>query len=201
MNLILLCIVLAMLISACSTREPKSDATLKPDTASTIVPVNSSSPFNPLGCETLAGFPKSLDVLCSRTREVLNGDDSCVLTLVDSVCQSYITTGNEKFMEGMKSIAGVSDGYISEYLTDVMRETFMKRPVGCIQFLHQSDTGRLRQYLIWGMNMMIFNPSGIIISRQEIDSVVDAQLRGTELSRPEKRYLSNLRKEWLKQED
>lgn len=201
MSLVFLCIILLAAVSSCSTKDPKPDVAATPDTVSTIVPVASSSPFNPLGCETLAGFPRSMDILQNKTREVLNGDDSCVLSLMDSIYLSYIATGDEKFMEGLKSIGGVSDGYVGEYLMDVMVDVFMKRPVGCIQFLHRSDTGELRQQLIWGMNRMIFNPSGIIISRKEIDSVVDAQLRGTELSRPEKRYLSNLRKDWLRKED
>jgi hypothetical protein len=48
--------------------------------------------------------------------EIITGDDNCVLSRVESVANLYAKTGSSLYIDVYRSIATVSDGYVSEAL-------------------------------------------------------------------------------------
>lgn len=110
------------------------------------------SPFHPLACKILDGFPESIREINGNSRLVLNGDDSCVLRLLDSLSGRFVADQENVYMAALDSLARVSDGYVSEYFGFVSYELYKGALPKYIEYLQSvKDKSRLRGFLVEGI--------------------------------------------------
>jgi hypothetical protein len=154
-------------------------------------------------CRLLATFPNSLSEIAQNPRLLINGEDSCVLGILDSVAGRFISEGDSVYIGCLDRIADVSDGYVSEYLSDVLVKLFRERPAELMRYLYRhrtGDTSHLEKHLIWALRDNISYPASASLTANQIDSIVDGQTSGKALAVPEKHYLLELRVRWRRRE-
>lgn len=91
-----------------------------------------------LACRILAADPIRFDSIAGRTRYMLNGQDSCVLALIDAVADRFIATSERRYMVLFDSIANVGDGYVAEYIGAVSEKLFMEATDGYLDYVRSS---------------------------------------------------------------
>lgn len=66
--------------------------------------------------------------------------DSCTLSLLDSLKGKYLATNNNKYLDVIDKVAIYSDGYISEYLDDIVENFTIRNTENFIKYLCSNDT-------------------------------------------------------------
>lgn len=61
--------------------------------------------------------------------------DSCTLTLLDTLKIKYLKTTNNKYLDVIDKIATYSDGYLSEYVNDIVYELTIANTENFINYL------------------------------------------------------------------
>ena len=126
-------------------------------------------------CKMIRNYPDSLvlggDI---RYRELLNGADSCVLEIIDTLFYDYTNTGKEEYMVIIDSICKYSDGYISEALQINFDSLFLKTPVNLIRYLSSKKNDSItNRFLIWHFEL-INTDKQYADEKREIKRIVDS---------------------------
>ncbi len=162
---------------------------------------NAKNSFQDYACKSLADFPGSLPDISRNAKIITGGEDSCVVSLMDSIAARYIANGEEQYIACLGDICNASDGYVAEYMTDVMTDIFVSQADSAMHHLNKLRDKCLDKMLIWGLRREIYNPSGNAVGKGTIDSIIGYLLNSSKYSERDKRYLRELNREWEKKED
>jgi hypothetical protein len=141
--------------------------------------------------------PLNCSIVEKNVKKLLQGDDVCVLVLIDSVCSDIIRTGDRRFLVTLDTIATNSDGYVSEYLLDIGVKLFYKKLPLLTHYLIGRDLkkpGAIERLIVESMSMYLTTSNAPDKNREKIKSFVDQQRTETKISDEEYAYLEKLMK-------
>lgn len=146
-------------------------------------------------CSHLANFPESLSQMHQNPKVILDGKDSCLFPLIDSIASRYAFDGSIEYLQTLDTICSVSDGYVADYLSSAVSTVYMARPLEVIRYLYAvkgEEKAGLRQHLIYLMRDMIYHADES--GKHYADSLANATV--PLLTPGEKGYFSAMRSEW-----
>jgi hypothetical protein len=141
--------------------------------------------------------PLNCSVVEKNVKKLLQGDDDCVLALINSVCSDIIRTGDRRFFVTLDSIATNSDGYVAEYLLDIGVEIFYKKLPLLTQYLIGRDLkkpGAIERLIVESLSMYLTTSNAPDKKREKLKSFVGQQRTEKRISDQEYVYLENLMK-------
>jgi hypothetical protein len=147
-------------------------------------------------CELIKG-PLDCSIVEKNVRKLLQGDDNCVLALIDSVCSDIIRTGDRTFLVTLDTIATNSDGYVAEYLLDIGVKLFYEKLPLLTHYLIGRDLkkpGAIERLMVESMSMYLTTSNAPDKKREKIKSFVEQQRIEKKISDQEYAYLENLMK-------
>ena len=146
-------------------------------------------------CGALNNIKQAIpDIIAQPKHYSTNSNDSCVLTLIDSISELAIKTKGEKYLAALNAICRVSDGYVGEDLDEVCKDEFYRNFKAVIRFCatHQNA---IRQHIIWGLSMEISMSKNRKLQENNLDQFIEKGIKSHELTATEAVYLHKLRKE------
>ncbi len=145
-------------------------------------------------CEIMKNVDKNLDVIKKKPREILNGDDNCVLRLLDSLTYKFINKKDMMYLEVLDSICQVADGYVGEAYWDIGIELFYKNFKGYFQYLyrHQNTENCLERVFVEAVSVEMNMAEDRERAKQEIDTFLRNKIIELKLSEKEIEYLKKL---------
>ena len=137
---------------------------------------------------------RNLDVIKRNPREILHGDDNCVLRLLDSLTNKFIIKNDIKYIEALDFICRVAVGYVGEYFEAVCEELFYQNFKGLFQYLYanQKNDTCFEKLLVWEVSDEINSAADREQKKQEIDNYLNEQTIKLRLSESEIEYLKKL---------
>lgn len=97
------------------------------------------SPFTPYACLLLSTFPDSIGFISGHARAVLDGDDSCVLRLLDTIVGTYNLGHDKLYIRIFDSLCQVSDGYTAEAAVELSGRLFVESTRQYMDYLVDLD--------------------------------------------------------------
>jgi len=148
----------------------------------------------PTACD-LIKRPVDCGVIEKNVKKLLQGDDDCVLALIDSVCGDFVSTGDRRYLVTIDTIAANSDGYVAEDLLDIGVTLFYKRLPELARYLVGRDLknpGDIERVIVESMSMYLATTNSPDKRREKIRNHVDQQRGGKKITDQEYSYLENL---------
>jgi hypothetical protein len=150
----------------------------------------------PNPCE-LIKRPVDCNAIERNVKQLLKGDDNCVLALIDTVCGEIVKTGDRKYLIALDTIAMHSDGYVSEYLLDIGVKLYYKRLPLLAHYLTTRDLknpGAIEKLIVESMSMYLSTAKSRDQKRKKIEAYVDQAKAKKEINDQEYVYLEGLMK-------
>ena len=148
----------------------------------------------PNACD-LIKRPVDCGIIEKNVKKLLQGDDNCVLALIDSVWADFVRTGDTRYLVAIDTIASNSDGYVAEYLLDIGVTLFYKRLPNLARYLVGRDSknpGAIERVIVESMSMYLGTTNSLDKRREKIKNHVDQQRAEKKISDQEYTYLENL---------
>ena len=100
--------------------EKETNKQVKKRSAEETHPERDESPYrNSLPYLALQNIDRYRDSIKKNPKAFFNGNDNCVLNLIDTVADLYIASQKVQYLDILASMAEKSDGYVSEGLGSV----------------------------------------------------------------------------------
>jgi hypothetical protein len=89
-------------------------------------------------CRMLGHATSSLDTLRRWPRTLLTGgSDTCIIALLDSLADAFERSGDAAYLEVLDSIHAVDDGYVAEYVSEVVARAARARFAMVFEYLFE----------------------------------------------------------------
>ena len=99
-----------------------------------------------LACAVLRDWPASQTSIPGNARRIVQGEDTCVLQLIDTVVA--LARNGRLGMVYLDTISTVSDGYVSEDLQAIMGPFFHDAGRSLIEYLASSPKSKVMRWLL-----------------------------------------------------
>lgn len=100
-------------------------------------------------CGVAGHVSDALDTIMRWPHPILDGDDACVLAILDSLASGFASGGDDRFLQALDSCRAYGDGYVGEAFADLVDTTLERRPVGFVRYLYRNRT--VRSGLEWSL--------------------------------------------------
>jgi len=194
MKIALLWIVPLVLVQSCSNDNGKIGVELR-DTSGGIdsheVPTTThTSAVTRLDvCDLLAGFPNNVDSIIAYPRSLNSLQDSCTLTLLDSLVDRFISTKDVQYIVALDSVAEVSDGYVSEYLETLSVSLYRQALPSYVSYLEKLDSNQeMIRFLRIGLQYEVKNFTDSIARFNSLVSIAEK----SRMTHPQREFINKI---------
>lgn len=159
-----------ILLLACEREQPPREVSSRPVAVSSLP--GKMAAQSPYPCKYLENVEANLDRIVSDAN-LLQGNDTCVLRILDSLSGRFRTDGSAKFGRCFLTLAGRSDGYVADYCSTELASQFVAIPdslLVAICSLPPSEARVVKKLLLSGIRGEVDYPDGIF-NRQTVDSI------------------------------
>lgn len=190
-------ITYSFLLMACSHPMNDNNSTKRDVMPEQKAVAEMKEPADSSNCETATNIDAYLQEINITPRKFINGqvDDNCVLAIVKAISDKSISTGEDKYLEALNAICGISDGYLSEYLLEIgtyqLYDNFQKLTEYLVA---QGSSSCLRRVIIESVSMEM--SVGGELKTAEINRYLDSRLEESGLSEERASFIKEMRKEF-----
>lgn len=145
-------------------------------------------------CSVAKHVTSALDTIERWPRPLFAGNDNCVLAMLDSLAEGFISTGSGRYLELLDTCQAYGDGYVAEYIEELAGRIFELRSSGLVRYLHtHRDPGApLEQPLIAAWRRRFDERPDSLAQKQSLLATVRARTAGDSLSVDEQAYVDML---------
>lgn len=149
-------------------------------------------------CTMLNNVSANLKRITQNPAVIKNAPDSCVLALIDSVSGRIIKTKDEQALKCLDALGKVSDGYVSEYITEKTLKIFYEAFPFLFSYLSSNKNSSLEQFLVDAVSMEISDADDEDEKKTQLNAFVKKQVKDSKLPQE---YLSYWKSVILKAKD
>jgi hypothetical protein len=102
-----------------------------------VMEMERTAPAGLDACVVAGHVTAALDTIIRWPRPLIDGDDGCVLAVLDSLADGFAKTVDAQYLEALDSISRFSDGYVSEAIWNLSDTIFAQAPRSFIGYLHE----------------------------------------------------------------
>lgn len=147
-------------------------------------------------CFLSQNIDSSYGVIESNAKKVFRiSSDTCVIKLIDSIVSRGILSKNEKYLVLFDSLCNASDGYVSEYLSEVSYEYFLNVFEKTVNYLSRKKalrSNRYEDFIIEGIILIAENSNNSIEKLSQIELFVLEKANQCHFDDTEKNYIKKL---------
>jgi hypothetical protein len=123
-------------------------------------------------CMLFGNVERALDTITSSAGALLRGEDSCVIAMIDSLVGRFVASGDERYLVAIDSCWSNSDGYVSDYLTEVADTLFAKRADGFAGYMskHREPAAPIEELLVHAWRLRVDGRSDSVQIKRDIAS-------------------------------
>jgi hypothetical protein len=132
-----------------------------------------------------------------NTKTLLQGNDNCVLALVDSVYSNIARTSDRRYLVTLDTITAHSDGYVTEYLDEVFVKLFFKQLPLTIHYLMEQrgkKQNKMEQHLVLAMSVYLSDAENLKQKQAKIKAHIEKQKADNNITEEEYKYALGLAK-------
>jgi hypothetical protein len=141
--------------------------------------------------------PIDCSMVEQNAKQLLLGNDNCVIALIDSLYTNIIRTSNKEYLVALDSIVVHSDGYVSDYLEEIGVKLFYNKLPTLAHYLMGHD-GKKRQaferLIIESMSSELSDTGEPGKKRKKIAEFVEKKKRESKINEDEYKYIQTLMK-------
>jgi hypothetical protein len=126
---------------------------------------------------------------------ILNGKDECVIKLLDKIYDSTKTTNYYPSFKALSTICSISDGYVSEYLTEISFRLVINNFNNLFAYIYKPNSKlntALEKFIIEGIALHINNSKNIISEKKKIFTYLVNQKKRLNMSNLQIVYIDKL---------
>lgn len=147
-------------------------------------------------CFLSQSIDSSYGVIESNAKKVFRlSNDTCVFKLIDSIVGRGILSKNEKYLVLFDSLCNASDGYVSEYLSEVSYEYFLNVFDKTVNYLSRkklSHSNRYEDFIIEGIILYAENSNNSKEKLSQIELFIIEKANQCNFQDTEKNYVKYL---------
>lgn len=107
-------------------------------------------------CTIASNLKDYKDSLIQNPKIILNGNDSCVIHLLDQIKFNIYNSQNSlEYYDLLEAISRISDGYISDYLIDISLDLFDNNYRNFSTFLFNHKESKLSFFLVESWSLRV----------------------------------------------
>ncbi len=146
-------------------------------------------------CIVLASFTRYLPDIALQTHSILHGNDSCVIELIDTLVDRFSSSGELIYIVTLDSIVNAADGYIGEYLDEVLGKMFYTQFPVLISYIYKNTRPprrSLRDFVVGSLSLEVSNAQDKKNKRKQIESFAKLMAKRSHLGPEEMEFLRSL---------
>lgn len=147
-------------------------------------------------CDVAPDVDRAIDTIRRWPRPLMQGDDGCVLAMIDSLSERFVRTGDDRYLEALDSLGMYSDGYVGEALSEHANAMAARRTDRF--FAYVLDERRAQPPVAWqfaSWNQVEFEDRPASPKRAQLTSAINDSLADLPLTGAQRARLDSILRE------
>ncbi|MBC8144966.1 MAG: hypothetical protein H7X80_05225 [bacterium] len=135
----------------------------------------------------------ALDTIMRWPALVIDGDDQCVLRILDSLAAGFNASGDGRYLQALDSCQSYSDGYVADAIGEIAGTLFTANPVRFVRYLHtQQPASGLESALVGNWTFRFGESPDSTKLKTRLLEQIRKELPSDSLTADERAYFENV---------